>query len=48
MIGVKAGTDNFQVCDCNRAKKRRMNFGKSEDEPGASGFVTKPGCDTAF
>jgi hypothetical protein len=48
MIGVEAGTDNFQVGDCHRAKKRGMNFGESENEPGSSGFVAKPGCDAAF
>jgi hypothetical protein len=48
MIGVEAGTDNFQVGDCNRAKKWSMNFGKSENDPGSSGFVSKPGCNAAF
>ena len=48
MIGVEAGTDNFQVRDCNGAKKWGVNFGESENEPGPSGFIPKPGCDTAL
>ena len=42
MFGIEAGADNLQFADFDWTKEWSMNFGKIEDEAGASRFVVEP------
>jgi hypothetical protein len=48
MIGVETGTDNPQFANFDWAKEWGVNFGKIENQSGASGFISEPGCDAVF
>jgi hypothetical protein len=48
MIGIETGADNLQLADFNWTKEWGANFGKADNESGASRFISEPGCDAVL
>ena len=48
MFGIETGADNLQLADFDWTKEWSVNFGKADNQSGASRFISKPGCDAVL